>query len=181
MSRIARGHVPEGTYHVNTRTAGPIPLFLDDLDRRDFCRRLALTVRRSRWTCREFCLMPTHYHLLVDVPADGLQPGMHSLNGQYAQSFNRRHRRSGHLHGDRYHAEPVLTDGHMLHAFRYIARNPVEAGLCESPAGWPWSSYRGTAGFEGRFAFVDDGAIRDYFGGDSDESLRLLRNFVETS
>lgn len=125
--------------------------------------------------------MPTHYHLLLGVAANSLQAGMHRLNGQYAQNFNRRHGRSGHLHGDRYHAEAVLTDGHMLYAFRYIARNPVEAGLCEGPADWLWSSYRGTAGLDGRFAFVDDAGTRDYFGGDSEVALRLLRNFVETS
>lgn len=130
MSRQARGHIPEGTYHVNTRTAGPVPLFLDR---------------------------------------------------QYAQNFNRQHRRSGHLHGDRYHAEPVVTDGRMLHAVRYVARNPVEGGLCGSPADWLWSSYRSTAGLDGGFAFVDDAAIRDYFGGDGEDAIRLLRNFVEGS
>ena len=125
--------------------------------------------------------MPTHYHLLIDVPANSLQSGMQRLNGQYAQNFNRQHDRSGHLHGDRYHAEPVLTDGHMLYAFRYILRNPLEAGLCDHPADWRWSSYRGTAGLDEGFAFVTNGPIRDYFGGDSEEALRLLRNFVESS
>jgi len=154
-------------------------MFRDNLDRADFCRRLARTIRRFDWTCHAFCLMPTHYHLLLDVPANHLQAGMHRLNGQYAQNFNRQHRRSGHLHGDRYHAEPVLTDGHMLYASRYIARNPVEAGMCASPADWLWSSYRGTAGLDGQFAFVDDSRIREYFGGDTEDALRLLRNFVE--
>jgi putative transposase len=154
-------------------------MFRDDLDRADFCRRLDRTIRRFGWTCHAFCLMPTHYHLLVDVAANRLQAGMHRLNGQYAQNFNRQHRRSGHLHGDRYHAEPVLTDGHMLFACRYIARNPVEGGLCTSPADWLWGSYRGTAGLDGHFAFVDGSRIREYFGGGGEEALRLLRNFVE--
>lgn len=79
------------------------------------------------------------------------------------------------------HCEPVSTDGHMLYAFRYIARNPVEAGLCRSPADWLWSSYRRTAGLDGRFAFVNDAAIRHYFGGDTEEASRLLRSFVESS
>ena len=179
MSRQPRGDVPEGIYHVTTRSAGPVPMFRDDLDRTDFCRRLDRTIRRFGWTCHQFCLMSTHYHLLVDVPTNRLQAGMHRLNGQYAQNFNRQHRRSGHLHGDRYHAEPVLTDGHMLHACRYIARNPVEAGLCVSPADWLWGSYRGTAGLDGRFAFVDDSRIREYFGGSTEDALQLLRSFVE--
>ena len=74
-----------------------------------------------------------------------------------------------------------MSDGHMLGAFRYIAQNPVKAGLCENPTEWLWSSYRGTAGLDGQFAFVDDSLLRDYFGGSSDESLRQLRNFVEGS
>jgi putative transposase len=156
-------------------------MFIDDADRMDFCSRLARSIRRFEWTCRAFCLMTTHYHLLVDVAANQLQPGMHRLNGQYAQEFNRRHDRSGHLCGDRYHAAFVGTDGHMLRAFRYIVRNPVRAGLCQSPADWLWSSYRGAAGLDGSFAFVDNTPIRAYFGGDADEALQELRGFVEDS
>jgi len=181
MPRGPRGQVPDGVYHVTMRSAGPVPMFVDDVDYTDFCRRLSKLIGRLRWTCHAFCLMTTHYHLLLHVPSDSLQPGMHKLNGEYAQQFNRRHGRSGHLCGDRYHAEPVMSDGHMLGAFRYIAQNPVKAGLCENPTEWLWSSYRGTAGLDGQFAFVDDALLRDYFGGGSEESLRQLRNFVEGS
>jgi len=181
MPRQARGVVPEGTYHVTMRSAGPVPMFADDVDYTDFCRRLSHLIRSYRWTCHAFCLMTTHYHLLLHVPENSLQPGMHKLDGEYAQQFNRRHGRSGHLCGDRYHPEPVLSDGHMLGAFRYIAQNPVKAGLCESPRDWLWSSYRGTAGLDSRFAFVDDAMIHGYFGGSTDEALRQLRSFVEDS
>ena len=156
-------------------------MFTDDVDRMDFCSRLAREIGRFGWRCRAFCLMTTHYHLLLDVTTNRLQPGMHRLNGQYAQEFNQRHGRSGHLGGDRYGATQVETDGHMLRAFRYIVRNPVRAGLCKSPADWMWSSYRGNAGLDGGFAFVDDGPIRAYFGGDNGKALRLLRDFVEDS
>jgi putative transposase len=136
-------------------------------------------IAHFEWTCRAFCLMPTHYHLLLDTELNRLQPGMHRLNGQYAQQFNRGHRRSGHLCGERYSATPVLTDGHMLGAFRYIARNPVKAGLCEGPGDWAWSSYRGAAGLDPCFAFVDNAPIRAYFGGNGAAALQQLRNFVE--
>jgi len=181
VSRQPRGDLPEGIYHVTMRSAGPVPMFVDDLDRTDFCGRLAGCIRRFDWTCHAFCLMTTHYHLLLSTPANTLQPGMHRLNGGYAQEFNQRHGRSGHLCGDRYHPEPVLSDGHMLRAFRYIARNPVEAGLCQKASDWRWSSFRGTAGLGGRFAFVDDKALRAYFGGEGDEASRQLRGFVEDS
>jgi len=181
MARRARGPVAEGTYHITFRSAGPVALFVDDVDRMDFLRRLAITIPRFDWKCRAFCLMTTHYHLLLEANADCLQPGMHRLNGQYAQEFNRRHGRKGHLRGDRYSATPVLTLSHLLAAFRYVVRNPVRAGLCERPGEWLWSSFRGTAGLDGAFALVDDEPIRSYFGGDSQEALQRLRDFCEVS
>jgi putative transposase len=178
MARRARGDIPAGTYHVTMRSAGPIPMFLDDYDRTFFCILLARAIKRHQWTCRAFCLMTTHYHLLLDVQDNALQPGMHNLNGPYAQRFNARHKRSGHLRGDRYYAIPVESDGHMLALLRYLARNPVEAGLCEHPSDWRWSSYRGCAEIDGGFAFVNSLPLRAYFGEDRRTATKLLRSFV---
>lgn len=161
------------------RSAGPVAMFVTDDDRYDFCSRVNRTVEKYGWVCRAFCLMTTHYHLLLDVEENSLQPGMHRINGQYAQEFNKRHGRSGHLRGDRYRAEAVETDGHMLRAFRYIARNPVRAGLCKSPADWGWSNYRGSIGVDAGFSFVTDAPIHAYFGADREEAIRHLRAFVE--
>jgi hypothetical protein len=60
------------------------------------------------------------------------------LNGVYAQRFNRRHGRRGHLFGDRFWAS-VVEDDHDVRAARYILLNPVRAGLCELPEEWRWS------------------------------------------
>jgi putative transposase len=92
-----------------------VPMFLDDDDRTHFCALFIRVLRRAGWACRAFCFMTTHYHLLLDVPAETLQAGMHRLNGLYAQGFNVRHDRSGHLFGDRYGHEPVESDGAALH------------------------------------------------------------------
>ena len=180
MAGLPRGDLPEGTYHVTTRTAGPIPMFLDDLDRSQFVNLLLRTLMRRRWTCRAFCLMTTHYHLLVEVPEDDLDRGMKSLNWQYAWWFNRRHARAGHLVGRRYGAVLIETDAHMLNAMRYIALNPVHAGLCRKPEGWAWSSYRRCVGLEDPFAFVDPSPLQAYFGGDLTEAARRIRLFVGT-
>lgn len=123
--------------------------------------------------------MPTHYHLLLTVAADTLQLGMHGLNFAYARRFNAVHGRKGHLFGERYHCAPVRTDAHMLRALRYIARNPVKAGLCERPEDWYWSSYGGCAEYRAGFAFVDTSRHRAYFGGDTPRATELLRAYVE--
>ena len=95
VPRPIRGPIAPGIYHVNRRSAGPIAMYRDDFDRTDFCKRLSRTIRKYGWKCHAFVLMTTHYHLLVEVDQDALQPGMHMLNSQYAQVFNRRWAREG--------------------------------------------------------------------------------------
>jgi putative transposase len=180
MARPARGTVYAGIYHVTRRSAGPIEMFRDDFDRTDFCNRLSRTVARFDWICHAFVLMTTHYHLLVQVEEDRLQPGMSVLNAGYAVEFNRRHGRSGHLKGSPYGATLVETDDHLLSCVRYIARNPVEAGLCQHPAEWTWGSYRGCAGYDDGFPFVTNDFILSCFHEERARAIRLLRVFVES-
>lgn len=153
-------------------------MFLDDIDRTWFCNRLARIVREHNWICHAFCLMTTHYHLVLEVPANALQRGMQRLNGPYAQWFNWSHGRSGHLGGARYYAGGVTVEGHELRLLRYLARNPVDAGMCERPSDWPWGSYRGCAGLDAGFPFVDSSRLRAYFGRDEQQACQMLRDFV---
>jgi REP element-mobilizing transposase RayT len=83
--------------------------------------------------------MTTHYHLLVETTQDELSRGMQQLNGRYAQSFNARHDRRGHLFEGRFKAYSVEGDRYLQEASRYILDNPVRAGLCERCDQWPWS------------------------------------------
>jgi REP-associated tyrosine transposase len=96
------------------------------------------------WIRHAYCLIPNHYHLLLEVPELDLPRGLHRLNGRYARRFNQRHGRVGHVFGGPYFAQPVRRDEHVIEACRYIVLNPVRAGLCAHPADWPWSSYSET-------------------------------------
>jgi hypothetical protein len=86
------------------------------------------------------------------------------LNGSYARYFNNRHGAVGHVFQGRYHAEPVTGDGHLVETYRYIALNPVRAGLAARPFDWRWSSYRATAALERRPPFLCVDLIRGLFG-----------------
>ncbi|MDX6474157.1 MAG: hypothetical protein QOK22_2973 [Gaiellaceae bacterium] len=178
MARKNRGHLPAGIYHVTTRSAGPIALFRDDDDRTMFSTLLIRTLRNTQSACRGFCLMTTHYHLLLEVQTNVLQAGMQQLNGNYGRAFNVCHNRSGHIFGDRYYAVRVETDQHMLALLRYFARNPVEAGLCAKPSDWYWSSYRGCVDTDQEFPFVDSSMFRGYFRTARDPGIDELRTFV---
>jgi hypothetical protein len=93
-------------------------------------------------------LMTNHLHLLVTTPVPNLSEGMHDLLGEYASRFNSVHRRVGHLFQHRFDAKPVERERHLLELSRYLPLNPVRCGLVATPAEWPWSSYRATAGFD---------------------------------
>ena len=153
-------------------------MFHDDYDRTMFCNRVAKVVEKYAWTLVAFVLMPTHFHFVLEVLDDTLQPGMRDFFGPYAQWFNLRHGRWGHLRGDPYKLRRIRDDADLANNVRYVLRNPVRANLCASPEDWTWSSYRGTLGLEEPFPFVDDREFVAFFHEDRTRALPQLRAFV---
>jgi REP element-mobilizing transposase RayT len=141
MTRAPRVEIAGGIHHVTARGVDQQPVFRDDFDRRRYLRLIAAVIRQTSWQCLSYCLMDNHVHLLVETPKPTLSAGVQRLHGQYAQQFNRRHKRFGHLFEYRFHNEVVQDQAHFWNVLRYIALNPVEAGLCADPEDWPWSSH----------------------------------------
>lgn len=138
-------------------------------------------LRRKRgWVGLGYCLMPNHYHLVLEMPAGDLSSGMQWLNGRYAQDFNQRHGVDGHLFQGRFYSGQVEGDGHLLELSRYLAWNPVVAGLCRRPQDWQWSSYRAVAGYA-RSApkFFDVRRVRELFGRSPQTARNRFRAFVD--
>ena len=84
-------------------------------------------------------------HLLIRTSKTGIEPleaGMKSLCIRYAAYYNRKYERIGTLFQDRYKSQPVTTVGYFLRVLRYIHNNPVAAGITDTMADYPWSSYR---------------------------------------
>ena len=179
MGRPLRQLIENGTYHVNTVGAGGIQVTRDAIDRERLLRIAAYAVLKFGWQLHAYCLMSTHYHLVVTTPNGDLDRGMHVINGLYARTFNKRHHRKGHLFGARYHARLIESEGHALNVVAYVPLNPCRAGLCELPEHWPWSSYAATIGQRPRPAFLDDEWILRLFDQASASNARALcRAFV---
>ena len=141
MARVLRSSLGDGTFHVSTVAVDKTPAFLDDVERVTFLRLLGDCVRRFDWTLYAYCLMTTHYHLVIEAPLDRLSRGMHRLNFMYARHFNDRHRRRGRLFADRFASFVIKDEEHFERACEYVFQNPVKAGLCVRPEEWRWSSY----------------------------------------
>jgi putative transposase len=176
---MPRSHRPERagrTFHVIVRAVCGRDLFVTDADREDFLRLLHIVIRRYRWECLGWCLMGTHYHLLVRTPQPNLGHGMRDLNGAYARRFNERHGRFGSVLAERYKDRVVRSHEHLISALQYIALNPVHARIVRRPEHWRWSSHAALAGLVRRPAFLAKrAALRHFYGRAAD-----YRRFVDS-
>ena len=143
VPRILRRELPsEGIYHVTARGVHGQPLFVHDVDRLDFLALFDLATQRAGWRCHAWCLMTTHYHLVLETSVPALSTEMHRLNTVYAQRFNRRHDRRGHLFESRFSSWVIRDEAHLEATCRYVLDNPLRAGL-DAAEPWPWAGFAG--------------------------------------
>jgi REP-associated tyrosine transposase len=179
MARPLRIVIADGLYHLISRGNARQNVYLDAHDRSAFLATLARVVDRFGWLCHAYCLMSNHYHLLIETPKPNLPVGMRQLNGVYAQRFNRRHGRCGHIFQARYRSILVEKETHLLAVARYIVLNPVRAGICDDPGDYRWSSYRATAGREQVPGFLTTDSILSQLAPTRRKAQAAYRAFVE--
>ena len=178
MPRPPRLNLAGGLYHVTARSNVGRTVFRDDDERAQFLALLELGVIRRGWSCRSYCLLSTHYHLLVATPEPDLSLGMQYVNGRYAQWANWNRSERSHVFEGRFKAVLVETESHALEVLRYIALNPVRAGLVRSPEAWPSSSFRALLGWERPLGFLDVDGVLAELGESKTTARRRLRAFV---
>ena len=178
MARAPRHEQSNAWYHVTARGVDRRTIFQDGMDRRFFLTVLEDVRDAQGWICLSYCLMGNHYHLLVRTPDPTLAVGMQRLNGRYAQRFNWRYGRSGHLLERRYRSEMIQHPAHLLEALRYIALNPVKSGVARSPGTYAWSAHRALAGLAPA-GLVDVDEALSLFHPDHVLARRAYRAFVE--
>lgn len=168
-----------GIFHVPCHSVWDGVLFRDDIDRANYIDELARTTERIGWTCISVCLLTTHAHLILEVDDGMLAEGMQQLNFRHAARFNSRHRRRGRVFGAPYTQRRVVDESYLLTVFRYVALNPVEAGVSSHPEDWPWSSYRAAIGVSDDFGFVNPARVLACLSSVREVAVRRLREFVE--
>jgi REP element-mobilizing transposase RayT len=124
MLRKLRVEYPGAVYHVMNRGDRREPIFRDDADRRRFLSTLGEACGKTGWQVHALCLMPNHFHLVVETPRGNLVAGMKWFLGTYTGRFNRRHKLFGHLFSGRYRA---LVNGSVLDIDRQVRNGAVLA------------------------------------------------------
>ncbi len=164
MARPLRIEFAGALCHITARGNARLDIYLIDEDRQRFLALLHRACDRYQWQCHAYCLMPNHYHLLIETQMPTLSKGMKYINGTYTQAFNRHHQRVGHVFQGRFKGILVDKDSYMLELARYIVLNPVRARMVRSVKDWPWSSYRATAGQAKAHALLTTDWILSNFG-----------------
>jgi putative transposase len=128
----------EGTfYHVTSRTNDKIRVFENKLGRKIMLITLQDAKDKFRFRLANFCIMPTHIHLLIEPDARAnLSMIMQWIKTMSAKRWNGIHGSSDHVWGNRYFARAVRNTQEFELVMDYIDQNPVKAGLAVNPADW---------------------------------------------
>jgi putative transposase len=144
MPPQARLDAPGLLQYVMARGIERKEIFKDNQDRQSFLERLAVILEKTQTQCYAWALIPNHFHLLLRTSLTPLSKVMRRLMTGYAITFNKRHKRSGHLFRNRYKSVVCEEDQYLLELIRYIHLNPLRAGLVKDLKEldrYPWTGH----------------------------------------
>ena len=172
---------PNAWYHVMNRGRRGERIFesRDDYDLFIGVMREAIELFALRVSA--YCLMPNHYHLLVQTPDANLDRCMRHINGVYTQRFNRTHELDGILFRGRYKAIVVSEGSYLLGLVRYIHRNPVRAGMVEQVEGYEWSSHKAYLSHAEAWDWLNKKFILALLSNIPDQEIRQYQKFMGES
>jgi REP element-mobilizing transposase RayT len=115
MPRKSRIDAPGALHHIIVRGIERSLIFKDDIDRNNFLDRLGGIIQETRTHCFAWALIPNHFHLLLKTGTVPIATLMRRLLTGHAVTFNRSHRRAGHLFQNRYKSilcrqEPIFSN-----------------------------------------------------------------------
>jgi len=133
-------------YHITSRGDDRKRIFLNDKDYKKFFEYVLTAKQRFKFYVYAYCLMPNHYHLLLETTQPNLSAIMHYVNSSYTTFYNIKHKRCGHLLQGRFKSIVVDKDSYLQELSRYIHLNPVRSNIADNPDKYLWSSFMGYMG-----------------------------------
>ncbi len=181
MPRKGRIDAPAALHHLIVRGIERRAIVRDDMDRDRFLKRLGELAVEAGTSCYAFAILPNHIHLLVRTGTVPLATFMRRLLTGYAVSFNKRHRRHGHLFQNRYKSILCEEDPYFLDLVRYIHLNPLRARIVTSIQELDTYPYSGHSCLVGNSLrdWQDRDYVLSFFSEKRKRAERLYRAFVE--
>jgi putative transposase len=164
-------------YHIYNHAIANNLLFQDDEDYIT-CMNLITKYYNSDYNAiLAFCLMPNHYHFLMQQKSDiPLFTFFNKVWYYYSLYYNKKHGTKGTIFSSKLQHIRIDHDVYLGYLCAYIHLNPVKAGLVESPSGWVWSNY--LEFIEKRNIFPMDHTQRDMLFATSDIYQEIIKNLT---
>jgi len=132
--------VEDGVYHITQRAPGRELLFLEKSDYLRFLSLLREIAKEFNLCILCFSLLTNHLHILTQIKKKNLDRAMKNLFQSYAQYFNKKYQRKGHVFCGVYSASLCDNDEYLLVSSLYIHLNAYKAGIAKSPFSYRWHS-----------------------------------------
>ncbi|MBI3393711.1 MAG: transposase [Nitrospirae bacterium] len=181
MPRQARLDVPGALHHIMVRGINKANIFDDDQDKSRFLERLGQNVLEGKCSIYAWVLMDNHVHILFKSGKYGISAVMRKLLTWYAQYYNRRHHRTGHLFENRYKSILCDEDNYLLALVRYIHLNPIRANIVktiEEVDRYPFCGHRAIVG-KAKHPWTDADYVLLQFGRTKRKGLMEYRKFMK--
>jgi putative transposase len=182
MPRKARLDAFGTLHHVMARGIERSSIFRNDKDREDFVDRLGKCAEETQTIIYAWALIPNHFHILLRSGPQGLSHFMRRLLTGYATTFNKRHRRSGHLFQNRYTSIVCEEDPYFMELIRYIHLNPIKAHIIktmEELDAYPWSGHHIVMGRKD-ISWQDSEYVLQWFGNSKKSYRAFIQKGIET-
>lgn len=181
MPRHARVKSFDSVYHIMIRSISDTPLFKDSADKDRYLKLIKKYQGIYLFKVYGYCLMDTHGHIIIDCAGADISKIMHCINQSYAQYFNYKYGRRGHLFQDRFMSKIVHTDTYLINLTAYIHKNPYVIKAYEGKEEtYPYSSYGIYLGLrEDIFNIVDADFVLDQFSKDRETAKQDYVEFVK--
>lgn len=128
MPRQPRRQSRSNVYHCMLPGINKQDIFFDPKDYLEFQSIIRKTKKTFFYQLYSYVLMPNHIHLEIKDENQKLSQIIHSMATSYANYFNRKYQRVGHLFENRFQSRNVENSYYMLNLVRYIHLNPIKAG-----------------------------------------------------
>lgn len=170
MPRYPRSYLNTSFFHIMTQGINKSYIFDNAQDINYYINKMNDLANKHDVEILAYCIMNNHAHILIKTnQISELSKYMQRLNTTYAIYYNKKYNKVGFVFRNRYKAEGIYEENHLYGCIKYIANNPVKAGICKFPEEYLYSKFP-------NFKQVND---EDYFFIDTAESdERFLKGVI---
>jgi len=173
MPRANRYILPGCSYHVTHRCHNRSFLLRFAMDRNEYRERLRQAKKEFNVSLLGYCITSNHTHLLVNAETtEALSDMMQKLEGEFAEYYNHRKKRSGAFWDGRYNCTMIDSGQYLWNCMKYVDLNMIRAGAVAHPADWRWCGYHELIGKRQRYKLLNFDRVLELHDGADKEEFR---------